>query len=89
MQTHSLSLASLLPPINTLRHLKHQLQCQTVKTECEEPAVKLESLELWEQFHQLGTEMVITKSGRWEDVMTNSFTILPKYLLLPGKCFLR
>lgn len=28
------------------------------------PKVELESKDLWEQFHKLGTEMVITKSGR-------------------------
>ncbi|XP_014679941.1 PREDICTED: T-box transcription factor TBX3-like, partial [Priapulus caudatus] len=28
------------------------------------PKVDLESKELWEKFHKLGTEMVITKSGR-------------------------
>lgn len=31
----------------------------------DDPKVTLESKELWMQFHQLGTEMVITKSGRW------------------------
>lgn len=25
---------------------------------------KLETIELWEKFHELGTEMIITKSGR-------------------------
>jgi T-box protein 2 len=30
----------------------------------DDPKVELESKELWEQFHKLGTEMVITKSGR-------------------------
>ena len=30
----------------------------------DDPKVTLESKELWTQFHQLGTEMVITKSGR-------------------------
>ena len=30
----------------------------------DDPKVTLESKELWEQFHELGTEMVITKSGR-------------------------
>lgn len=25
---------------------------------------KLENNELWQQFHQIGTEMIITKSGR-------------------------
>ncbi|KAF7687642.1 T-box transcription factor TBX3 isoform X2 [Silurus meridionalis] len=32
--------------------------------EDEEPVVHLEGMELWRQFHQIGTEMVITKSGR-------------------------
>ena len=26
--------------------------------------VKLQNQELWSQFHQIGTEMIITKSGR-------------------------
>eukprot|EP00920_Eleutheroschizon_duboscqi_P026007 GHVT01064327.1.p1 GENE.GHVT01064327.1~~GHVT01064327.1.p1 ORF type:complete len:134 (+),score=6.68 GHVT01064327.1:45-446(+) len=30
----------------------------------DDPKVELESKELWQQFHTLGTEMVITKSGR-------------------------
>ena len=30
----------------------------------DDPKVTLESKELWAQFHKLGTEMVITKSGR-------------------------
>ncbi|KAL5017210.1 hypothetical protein ScPMuIL_006799 [Solemya velum] len=30
----------------------------------DDPKVELESKELWEQFHKIGTEMVITKSGR-------------------------
>lgn len=31
----------------------------------DDPKVTLEGKELWEKFHKLGTEMVITKSGRW------------------------
>lgn len=31
----------------------------------DQPKVCLESSELWRRFHQHGTEMVITKSGRW------------------------
>ena len=27
----------------------------------------LETKELWNKFHELGTEMIITKSGRWVD----------------------
>jgi len=31
----------------------------------DDPKVELDSRELWERFHELGTEMVITKSGRY------------------------
>lgn len=31
----------------------------------DDPKVTLEGRDLWEKFHKLGTEMVITKSGRW------------------------
>jgi hypothetical protein len=30
----------------------------------EDPRVMLEGRDLWDQFHSIGTEMVITKSGR-------------------------
>ncbi len=30
----------------------------------DDPKVTLEAKELWDQFHKIGTEMVITKSGR-------------------------
>jgi len=33
----------------------------------DDPKVELDSRELWERFHELGTEMVITKSGRYYD----------------------
>jgi len=33
-------------------------------TDLDKPQMELESKELWDQFHTLGTEMVITKSGR-------------------------
>ncbi|KAF7488859.1 Optomotor-blind protein [Sarcoptes scabiei] len=35
----------------------------------DDPKVTLESKDLWEKFHSLGTEMVITKSGRSAQVM--------------------
>lgn len=40
---------------------------------------KLENNELWQQFHSIGTEMIITKSGR----LVSSFTTLSDYLLAP------
>ena len=71
MQTqHNISFSSLLPP-SILDQLRHQLGCdppdlqdRRERRDSEEPAVKLESSQLWEQFHHIGTEMVITKSGR-------------------------
>ena len=55
MQTqHNLQLSSIL----------HHLHCPEDRRVREEPAVKLEASKLWEQFHHIGTEMVITKSGR-------------------------
>ena len=32
--------------------------------------VELENSDLWEKFHQIGTEMIITKTGRWVDRQT-------------------
>ena len=32
--------------------------------EPDDPVIELENAELWEQFHKIGTEMVITKTGR-------------------------
>jgi T-box protein 20 len=26
---------------------------------------RLETKDLWDKFHELGTEMIITKTGRW------------------------
>lgn len=34
------------------------------KTDVEETVVELDSKELWDKFHSMETEMVITKSGR-------------------------
>lgn len=34
----------------------------------DDPKVELESRDLWERFHNFGTEMVITKSGRWVEL---------------------
>ena len=31
---------------------------------CDDGQVELESMDLWEKFHDIGTEMVITKCGR-------------------------
>ncbi|XP_014788761.1 T-box transcription factor TBX2b, partial [Octopus bimaculoides] len=45
---HLRPIRSLEPPENEVR---------------DDPKVELESKDLWEQFHVLGTEMVITKSG--------------------------
>ncbi|XP_013790260.1 T-box transcription factor TBX3-like [Limulus polyphemus] len=47
---------------------RHLRQLRTLEPEedgiQDDPKVNLESKELWEEFHALGTEMVITKTGR-------------------------
>ncbi|TSR04291.1 T-box transcription factor TBX3 [Bagarius yarrelli] len=45
------------------RYLQH-VEKEDEEEEEEEPVVHLEGVELWRQFHRIGTEMVITKSGR-------------------------
>uniref|UniRef100_A0A8C6A0V8 T-box transcription factor 2 n=1 Tax=Marmota marmota marmota TaxID=9994 RepID=A0A8C6A0V8_MARMA len=49
------------PPAAHLRSLKSLEPEDEVE---DDPKVTLEAKELWDQFHKLGTEMVITKSGR-------------------------
>ncbi|CAO1437318.1 unnamed protein product [Diamesa tonsa] len=52
------------------QHQQHHQAMRPIRTYPEEdgvdddPKVTLEGKELWEKFHNLGTEMVITKSGR-------------------------
>lgn len=36
----------------------------------EEPRVELQGSDLWKRFHEIGTEMIITKAGRWGSAMT-------------------
>lgn len=48
-------------PVAHLRSLKSLEPEEEVE---DDPKVTLEAKELWDQFHKLGTEMVITKSGR-------------------------
>lgn len=43
----------------------------------DDPKVTLEGKDLWEKFHKLGTEMVITKSGR--SVSCDGRTRLPRF----------
>lgn len=58
--------------LNTLGHHQQAAHLRSLKgfesaeEEAEDdPKVTLEAKELWDQFHKIGTEMVITKSGRW------------------------
>ncbi|XP_061660273.1 T-box transcription factor TBX2b-like isoform X2 [Syngnathoides biaculeatus] len=45
-------------------HLRSLKNLQSPDLLCDEPKVTLESQDLWNEFHKMGTEMVITKSGR-------------------------
>ncbi|XP_064024674.1 T-box transcription factor TBX3 isoform X2 [Pogoniulus pusillus] len=58
-------------PFSSLGHqaAAHLRPLKTLEPEEEvedDPKVHLEAKELWEQFHKRGTEMVITKSGRYK-----------------------
>ncbi|KAI4875744.1 hypothetical protein NFI96_024259 [Prochilodus magdalenae] len=73
-------------------HPQHQQHLRSLKSlEPEEdveddPKVNLEAKDLWDQFHKLGTEMVITKSGRRMfppyKVRVNGLDKKAKYILL-------
>lgn len=44
---------------------------------------KLENNELWQQFHHIGTEMIITKSGRYVGpIICLVYLCQPAYLIL-------
>ncbi|XP_077402887.1 T-box transcription factor TBX2b-like isoform X2 [Vanacampus margaritifer] len=53
---------------------------------CDDPKVTLESQDLWNEFHKMGTEMVITKSGRRMfppfKVKVDGLDKVSKYILL-------
>lgn len=76
--------ASLLPKLQQamgrspltpadLLHPLHQRQIRNMdppESEIhDDPKVELEGKDLWDQFHKIGTEMVITKSGRYVPVV--------------------
>lgn len=62
--------------LNLMMSAAHQLQQQAAHQaatqeeineenhEPDDPVVELENKDLWTQFHKIGTEMVITKTGR-------------------------
>lgn len=51
--------SSMMPM--TSRHMMPQLQTNTALTGVE---AKLHNIDLWTDFHKIGTEMIITKCGR-------------------------
>ena len=71
-------LASLMANPGMMAAAAHQLQQQAAhqaaqaaqdeineeNQEPDDPKAELENKNLWDQFHQIGTEMVITKTGR-------------------------
>lgn len=46
--------------------------------------VELETQALWQQFDQLGTEMIVTKAGRW--VTSRFYCPLPQLCFMPSLC---
>lgn len=56
------------------------------------PVVELVNAHLWREFTSIGTEMVITKNGRYYSQKANIATLSPLISLLPhflGECFLQ
>jgi hypothetical protein len=43
---------------------RNQMQAENEEKAEEEPTVLLENQQLWDEFSKIGTEMVITKTGR-------------------------
>ncbi|XP_074869697.1 T-box transcription factor TBX2 [Carettochelys insculpta] len=67
-------------------HLRSLKSLEAEEEVEDDPKVTLEAKELWDQFHKLGTEMVITKSGRRMfppfKVRVNGLDKKAKYILL-------
>ena len=57
-----LSPGDLLHPLHS-RHIRGMEPAE--QDVHDDPKVDLEGKDLWDQFHKCGTEMVITKSGRY------------------------
>ena len=51
-------------PYGPLHSVQYDTASDTKEDESERPQVVLENKELWEAFHCVGTEMIITKTGR-------------------------
>ncbi|XP_066515341.1 T-box transcription factor TBX2a [Hoplias malabaricus] len=68
------------------QHLRSLKSLEPEEDVEDDPKVTLEAKELWDQFHKLGTEMVITKSGRRMfppyKVRVNGLDKKAKYILL-------
>ncbi|KAG7232384.1 hypothetical protein INR49_008918 [Caranx melampygus] len=67
-------------------HLRSMKSLEPEEEVDDDPKVTLEAKDLWDQFHKLGTEMVITKSGRRMfppfKVRINGLDKKAKYILL-------
>ena len=57
--------------------------CGSIHGDCKEMEgvqCRLETKELWDKFHDLGTEMIITKSGRYEpEYMLQHLLLTPSF----------
>ncbi|XP_076833464.1 T-box transcription factor TBX2b [Brachyhypopomus gauderio] len=81
--------AALHPALSHHHQAAHLRSLKSLEPEEEvedDPKVTLEAKDLWDQFHKLGTEMVITKSGRRMfppfKVRINGLDKKAKYILL-------
>lgn len=75
-----------MPGTHLPRSSCHLLQCGAQPTV---PQVILEEQELWQEFYNVGTEMILTKSGRFEAaVRVNRRKFKTQvYNLIAGECF--
>lgn len=66
MMQHQLSMRTAIDNSATQQPTTEHTTPGSVSTEgSDDGQVELESMDLWEQFHDIGTEMVITKCGRY------------------------
>ena len=86
----SLMPAHLHSEMEALRALKSQLEMKedpgAEEASDTDPKVNLEASDLWDQFNNIGTEMVITKSGR---LVLETFLKQDNFAFRSGKCSLK
>lgn len=73
--TGSTSGKGISPVVNPL--LQERSNCEELR----HVVCHLETKDLWDKFNELGTEMIITKTGRWGQSTSNYQLPLPKRVI--------